>query len=322
VTGYLLRRLAASLLLVLLLVSLLFFLLHLAPGDPAELIADPGMPPEQHQRLVHLYGLDRPLGEQYLIWLSAVVLHWDWGTSFIHHRPAARVLAEALPATLLLATAALLVDYGLGLLFGVISARRRERAADHLIRGVSLFVFSMPTFWLALMAVLLFAYLWPLLPASHMHAAGADHLPWAARQADLLWHLVLPAAVLGTGSCGATIRLLRGSLLEALGQDYVRTARAKGLSERRVVLVHALRNAVVPLIQVFGYSFPALLNGSLVVEVIFSWPGVGRVLFTALNTNDYPLVLAGTALTGTLVVAGSFLADLLHAIADPRVRIA
>lgn len=319
-TAYLLRRAAASLLLLFLLLTVLFFLLHLAPGDPVELISDPRMPPEQRQALAHLYGLDRPLGEQYLAWISDVVLHGDWGASFIHRRPAARVLLEALPATALLAVAALLVDYSLALLFGMIAARRRETAADHAIRAGSLFFYSLPAFWLGLMATLLFAYAWPLFPAGHMRSAGGYALPWAARQLDLLWHLALPAGVLGVAMTGATIRLLRGSLLEVLGQDYVLAARARGLPERRVLFVHGLRNAAVPLVQLFGFTLPALLNGALVIEVVFSWPGVGRVLFNAILTNDYPLILAGTALSGTLVVMGNFLADLLHAAVDPRVR--
>lgn len=319
-TAFLLRRTAASLLLLFLLLTLLFFLLHLAPGEPSLLFENPRLPQEQRQRLARLYGLDRPLHEQYLAWLSAVALHGDWGVSFTHRRPVTRVLGEALPPTFLLAVTALLINYSLGLTFGMVAARRRESTWDHAIRGASLLVYSLPVFWLGLMAVLLFAYAWPILPASHMRSPLAQDLPWAARQLDLLWHLVLPAAVLGISSCGSTVRLLRNSLLETLGQDYIRTARAKGLTERRVILVHGLRNAAVPLLQLLGLSLPALLNGSLVIEVIFAWPGVGRAIYTAITTNDYPLVLAATALSGGLVVAGSLLADLLHAAVDPRVR--
>lgn len=319
-TAYLLHRAAASLLLLFLLLTVLFFLLHLAPGDPEELLSTPRMTPEQRQAVERLYGLDRPLGEQYLAWISGVVLRGEWGASFIHRRPAAQVLIEALPATALLAVAALFVDYSLALLFGVIAARRRETGADHAIRVGSLFFYSLPAFWLGLMAILLFSYLCPLLPAGHMRSPGGYALPWAARQLDLLWHLALPAGVLGVAMTGGTIRLLRGSLLEVLGQDYILAARARGLPERRVFLVHGLRNAAVPLVQLFGFTFPALLNGVLVIEVVFSWPGVGRVLFNAILSNDYPLVLAGTALSGTLVVLGNFLADLLHAAVDPRIR--
>jgi peptide/nickel transport system permease protein len=178
----------------------------------------------------------------------------------------------------------------------------------------------MPTFWLALMAVLLLSYLIPVFPASHMHSPSADRLSAAGRLFDLLYHLALPALVLGTAAAAGTARFVRNSLLDVLGQDYIRTARAKGLSEPRVLLVHALRNALAPLLQLLGLSLPLLLNGSLVVEVIFAWPGLGRVTFQAIAARDYPVVLATTALSGVLVVAGNLLADLLHVAADPRLR--
>jgi peptide/nickel transport system permease protein len=317
---FLARRAAGSLLLLYLLLTVLFFLLHLAPGKPMALFANPQAPREHRERLLHLYGLDRPLGERYLAWLRAVVLDGDWGTSFTDQRPVVKVLGEALPATLLLATAATLVDYGLALVLGVAAARRREGGFDHAIRAASLFLYSLPVFWLGLMTILLFAYLVPLFPAGHMRSPWAADLPWAARQLDLAWHLALPALVLGISSCGGTLRLLRSSLLAVLSQDYITAARARGLRERRVLFVHALRNAAGPLVQLFGVSFPLVLNGALVLEVVFSWPGVGRVLFNAILGNDYPVVLAGTALSGALVVAGTLAADLLHAALDPRLR--
>ena len=316
----LLRRLAAALLLLFLVLTVTFVLLHLAPGDPTSLLQDSRIPPTQRERLRHVYGLDRPFHEQYLTWLRAVALEGDWGISLVQQRPVTTMIAEALPNTLLLASAALAIDYTLGFLLGVAAARRPGGLGDHLIRFFSLLLFSLPLFWLGLMSILLFSYVWPLLPASHLHSVGAEQMGPAARLLDLLRHLILPAAVLGVASAGGTARFVRNGLLEALGQDYVRTARAKGLSERRVVWVHGVRNALVPILQLFALSFPALLNGSLVTEVVFSWPGMGNLTFNAILTRDYPVILGATALSGAMVVLGNLLADLLHGVIDPRVR--
>jgi peptide/nickel transport system permease protein len=321
VAGHLLRRLAASLLLLFLVLSLTFFIIHAAPGDPIHVVEDSRITKAERDRLLHLYRLDRPMPEQYLAWLGAVVLHFDWGVSLSQQRPVTAVIGEALPATAILAGAALAVEYAVSLLCGIAAARRRGRATDHAIRVGSLFLFSQPPFWLGLMAILLFSYHWRLFPASQMHY-DADLLSGARRPLDLLWHLTLPALVLGLFNAGATIRFVRGSLLEVMGRDFMRAARAKGLSERRVLWVHGLRNALTPLIQLFALSLPALLSGSLVTEVVFSWPGLGFTTFNAVLNRDYPLILAITALTAAMVTLGNLLADLAQAAADPRVRAA
>ena len=318
-TTLLVRRLAASLLLLYLVLTVTFFLIHLAPGEPVAMLGEPGNR-QMAERARAVYGLDRPLGVQYLAWLRAVVIDLDWGTSFTYGRPVTRVIADALPPTLLLGGAALLVQYAVGLPLGVAAARRHGRAADDWIRVGSLLLYSMPVFWLGLMAILLFASRFPVLPGGHMHSVGAGALSPVERFLDLLWHLALPALTLGLTMAGATVRFVRNRMLEVLDEGYVRTARAKGLSERRVIWLHALRNALVPVIQLFGLSIPFVLNGSLIVEVVFSWPGLGRTTFQAILARDYPLILASTAFTGVLVVVGNFLADALHAAADPRVR--
>ncbi|HVS00933.1 MAG TPA: ABC transporter permease [Thermoanaerobaculia bacterium] len=318
--GFLLRRLGASLLLLLFVLTVTFFLLRLVPGDPTRLSEDSRISLEQQQNLKRIYGLDRPLPEQYLLWLRAVVLHGDWGISFSQQRPVSAVIAEAIPATLLLAATALLVEYGVGFLLGVAAARRQGTAVDHLIRIGSLLIFSQPIFWFGLMAILLFSYVWPLFPAGHMYSIGAQEMGGGARFLDLLYHLVLPAAVLGLWSTGATARFVRGSLLDAMGRDYIRTARAKGLPERRVVWVHGMRNALTPVIQLFAMQLPTLLNGSLITEVIFSWPGLGRLIFTSILTRDYPVVLATTAMSAIFVLLGNLLGDLLQAVSDPTLR--
>lgn len=319
-TAFLLRRLAVSTLLVLLVLTATFALLHVVPGEPGLLFEDPRVPREQLDHLRQLYGLDRPLGQRYVSWLRAVTWEGDWGTSFVHQRPVTQVVARAVPPTLLLAGTALALQFLLGTLLGVWAARRRGRPADHLLRVAALFLYALPTFWVALLAVLLLTELWPLFPASHMARVGASELPTGVRLLDRLHHLVLPVAVLTLTGAGALARFSRNSLLEAISQDYVPAARARGLTESRVVWTHALRNAVVPLIQVFGLAFPVLLSGALVIEVIFSWPGMGQLAYNAILTRDTPLILAITALTGAMVVLGNLLADLLHAAVDPRVR--
>ena len=317
--GFLLRRLAASLLLLLLVLTLAFFFLHLLPGDPVHLFEGQRLTLAQQRNMERIYGLDRPLPEQYLAWISSVA-RWDWGTSLSQQRPVSTVLREALPATADLALAALAVEYALALLLGIASPRRRGSALDHAVRVVTLLLYSQPVFWLGLMAILLFSYVWPVLPAGHMRSVDADLMSPVGRLLDLARHLLLPALVIGLSTTGGTARYLRASLIEVMSQDYIRTARAKGLSERRVVWVHGLRNAVVPLIQVFAISLPLLLSGALIVEVVFSWPGLGRLTFLAISTRDYPLILGSTALSATLVILGNLVADVLHALVDPRVR--
>jgi peptide/nickel transport system permease protein len=318
--AFVLRRIAVSLLTLLLVLSFTFFFLHLLPGDPTFLFEGGGhLTAAQHLKLRHLYGLDLPLPEQYLVWISSVA-RWDWGTSLAQQRPVSTVLFAALPATALLAFAALALEYLLALLLGIASALRRGSFLDHAVRVVTLLLFSQPLFWLGLMAILLFSYVWPVLPAGHMRSVDADLLSPPARWIDLARHLLLPALVTALGAAGGTARFLRASLIEVMSQDYIRTARAKGLSPRRVVWVHGLRNAVSPLIQVFSHSLPVLLSGALITEVVFSWPGLGRLAFDALLTRDYPVILGATALSATLVIASNLLADVLHALADPRLR--
>jgi len=316
---FVLRRIAVSLLTLLLVLSFTFFFVRLLPGDPSTLFEGGRLTAAQRLHLRHLYGLDRPLPEQYLVWISSVA-RWDWGISLAQQRPVSTALFEALPATVLLAVAALALEYLLALLLGIASALRRGSFLDHAVRVVTLVLFSQPLFWLGLMAILLFSYVWPVLPAGHMRSVDADLLSPAARGIDLARHLLLPALVTALGAAGGTARFLRASLIEVMSQDYIRTARAKGLSPRRVVWVHGLRNAVGPLIQVFSHSLPTLLSGALITEVVFSWPGLGRLTFDALLTRDYPVILGATALSATLVIASNLLADVLHAVADPRVR--
>jgi peptide/nickel transport system permease protein len=319
VLSFTLRRLAASALLLLVVLSVTFFLVHLAPGEPAELFADPRISEEHRDRIRRFYGLDRPLHEQYLIWIGATV-RGDWGISYSTGRPVSEVLLERLPNTLILVAGTAAVEYGLGLVFGLLAAVGAGGRLDRGIRVLSLLFYTLPSFWLALLAIELLSVHWQLFPAGQMTSEGADRLPLLARWLDLLHHLVLPALALGIVRCGGVIRFVRNGLLDVLGQDYVRTARAKGLHPLRVLCVHALPNALLPLIQRLGVGLPALVGGMMIIEVIFSWPGLGQTGYRAVLQRDYPLVLATTALSGVLVVLGNLVADLLQAWLDPRVR--
>lgn len=316
---YLLRRAGVSLLLLLSVLTLVFFLQRLVPGSPISQTEDRGLPQEQRERLRRIYGLDRPLPEQYFRWLGALA-RGDLGVSLSQQRPVSVALRQALPPTVLLAAASLSLEFGLALGLGIAAARRPGSAFDHALRIGGLVAFSLPAFWLGLMAILLFSYTFPIFPASHMRSIGSEELSPLRSALDVGHHLLLPALVLGVSRAGGTARVVRARMLEILQQDYIRTARAGGLSERRVLWVHALRNLLGPVLQIFALSIPALLSGSLVTEIVFAWPGLGRMTFNALLSRDYPLILAATGLTAGIVLLCSLLADLGLAAADPRVR--
>jgi peptide/nickel transport system permease protein len=268
-----------------------------------------------------VYGLDRPVGEQYCRYL-ANVLHGDFGFSFPHRRAVSAVLADAIPNTLLLMGVAIVLSFLLGITVGIVQARRRGRPLDWGLGLGSLFFYSMPDFWLALMMLLVFAYWLRLFPVTGMFdPIMYPYLGFWGRTTDRLWHLVLPATTLALLSAAQVAYHQRGAVLEVARQDFVRTAHAKGLSERRVVLHHILRNALLPVITLFGLALPALLGGSVFVEKIFSWPGMGMITVDAIGTRDYPLLTAAVIVASIMVVAGSLIADLLYAMADPRIRV-
>ncbi len=316
---FVLRRLGSSALLLFFVLTATFFLIHLAPGEPLRLFDNPWMTADKRQELRQLYGLDRPITQQYFSWLSAV-LRGEWGYSIALERPAFDVLKERLPNTALLVIAGVTVEHVVGLLLGLVAAVRAGSLIDRQIRILSLLLFSLPIFCLALVAIELLAVRWQIFPINQMWSDQADQLPFVARLLDLLHHLALPSLILGFARCGAVVRFVRNGLLDVMGKDYIRTARAKGLSPSRVLWVHALRNALIPLVQRFGVALPILLSGSLIIEVMFSWPGVGLAVFQAISQRDYPVVLASTALAGAMVVLGSLMADVLQAWLDPRVR--
>lgn len=316
---FFLRRFAASLLLVWVVLTLTFGLLHLAPGDPLWIYESPTSTEAQKQHLREIYGLDKPVIVQYLVWLGGVA-RGDWGTSITQQRGAAGILAERFDNTLILVIGVLLVEYGLGMPLGVVGAALAGSRVDLLIRALSLFLLSVPVFGLGLLFIEVLAVRWDWFPVGQMRSDDASGLLFPWRLLDTAHHLVLPALALGLRRAATVGRYVRNGLLEVLSQDYIRTARAMGLSPARILWVHAMKNAIGPLIQRFGGALPGLLSGAVVVEVVFAWPGLGRAGLAALSEQDYPVVLALTGFTAVLVVLGSLMADLLHAAIDPRVR--
>ncbi|MEO8274763.1 MAG: ABC transporter permease [Thermoanaerobaculia bacterium] len=319
VTRAIFARLGAAVLAGWIVLTAVFFLLRLLPGGPGAAFEDPRVPAEHRLRLRALYGLDRPLPEQYVRWLAGVV-RGEWGYSLSQHRPVSRIVRETAPKTLLLSSAALLLEFTVGLTLGVAAARRAGSKLDQGLRGISIALWSIPTFWLALMLLAVFAVATPLFPPGALHSVGAESWSAGRRALDLLWHLALPAAAIGIPAAAATARFVRATVLERLNEPFVQSARARGLSTRRVLWSHALRAGLAPIAQLAGMSLAALLSGTIAVEVVFAWPGIGRATYDALVARDYPVLLAGTALSAAFVLGGSFLAEALQAWLDPRLR--
>lgn len=301
---YLLRRLAQMLPIALLVATLVFSLLHLIPGDPVEVMLGEGAQAADVAALRAELGLDRPLGEQYLAFLGGLG-RLDLGTSLHSGEPVTAVLLAHLPATLELACAAMLVALALSLPLGTLAAFHRGRAADHLSRAVAVLGVALPNFWLGPMLILLFSVQLGWLPVSGREGVAS---------------LVLPAVTLGAGLSALLTRLVRASVAEELARPYLATALAKGVSRARAVVVHALRNALVPALTVAALQFGALLTGAIVTETVFSWPGLGRLLIEGIRLRDYPLVQGGVLLIAWTYLLVNLATDLAYAWLDPRMR--
>jgi len=300
-------------------VTLVFLLLRAAPGDPASLLLGPSASPSQIAAQREALGLDRPLPAQYAAWLGRFV-RGDWGTSIVTGRTARAMLADAWPATARLVGVSLALSYLLGLGLGLLQAARAGSGTDTALSILSVTLYALPGYWLGLMLVMLFTYQLRLLPAFGAAGLDAEFLPPGARAVDALRHLALPATTLTLIGLGGIARFVRGAMADVGDSLFLTVARAKGLDARTVLLRHALRNALVPVLALLGLSLPALFSGAVFVEAIFAWPGVGRVLVDAVVARDYPVVLAATAVSATLVVVGGLVADALTALADPRIR--
>jgi len=312
---------------------LVFSLIHLIPGDAVEAMSgERGMDPERYQRLLHEFGLDRPLHEQYFDYLRHVV-HGDLGLSLVTHEKVLKEFLTLFPATVELSLCAILLALAVGLPAGILAALKRNTVFDYSVMGVSLTGYSMPIFWWALLLILLFSVtlgwtpvsgridiLYDLKPVTGFMLVDSllSGEPGAFRSAAS--HLVLPAIALGTIPLAVIARMTRSAMLEVLREDYVRTARAKGLPQWRVIGLHVLRNALIPIVTVIGLQVGALLAGAILTETIFSWPGIGKWLVEAIHRRDYQVVQGGILMSSSIIILVNLVVDVLYGVINPRIR--
>lgn len=313
------RRLLLLIPMVWLVSTLTFVVVAAAPGNYADTVDHPGLTADQREALRERYGLDQPIHRQYLTWLGSVITG-DLGASFVTKEPVTRLLGRTLPPTLLLGAAALLLDFLLGVWIAVTAARKPHGWFDRISSFFGLGLAGLPSFWVAGLLILVFALGLGWFPASHMHSVGAEALSPIASLGDLLSHLFLPAVCLGLVGAAGTARYLRSTLLDIRGERFILAARARGLSDDRVLWVHTLRPALLPVVTLLGLSLPFLVSGSVVIETVFSWPGVGLALLQAAHARDLPVIMGITIVGAVAVLIGSLVADVLYALVDPRAR--
>jgi len=305
---------AQSAVLLLVVSAVVFTIVHSAPGGPA-ILNNPDVDPETAKAIARDLGLTDPIALQYGRWLQRAVLG-NFGRSYQYQLPVIRLIRARIPNTLVLAGAALTLALLVAVPLGVISAVRRYSIVDYAATAGAFFGISIPGFWLGIMMIVLFSVLLGWLPSAGMRTAGVD-----LGTGDLLMHLIMPAVVLSTFPLAQLMRYARSAMVEVLGQDFVRTAQAKGLSGRRVLVSHALRNALIPVVTVLGVITPRLLSGAVITESIFAWPGLGRLAVDAAVTRDYPVIMGLTMTTALLVIVGNLLTDVAYVALDPRISL-
>ncbi|MFQ5510271.1 MAG: ABC transporter permease [Candidatus Krumholzibacteriia bacterium] len=319
---YTLRRLAYLFPTLLGITFITFFIISLAPGNPVDVMQEGTMStrisPEAYQEMLRLYGLDKPFHTRYVVWLKRL-LTLDFGNSFLDHRPVITKITERLPATLLLGGVSLLLVLVLAIPFGLYSAVRQHSRFDKIGGTVLYMLYSLPEFWVALLLILFFGVKLDVLPFIGIESLGARHLGFFAYLWDRILHMILPTICLTYGALAFLSRFVRGSTLEVIHQDYIRTARAKGLDDHRVVYKHVFKNTLIPLVTLFGILLPTLISGSVILEYIFSWPGIGALFFDSVMARDYPTVMGLSFVTSVLVLMGTLIADLLYTWIDPRI---
>jgi peptide/nickel transport system permease protein len=319
---YLLKRLIMMVPLFLGITLITFVVIHIAPGEPVEMqiAMNPKVTAEARERLRKHYGLDKPLYVQYAVWVKKLAM-LDFGRSFAPgNRPVVDRIRERIPVTLSLNIISLIIEFGLAVPIGILAAIRRDTLFD---KGMTVFVFigfAVPTFWLALLCMYLFGVRLGWLPISGLHSMGSENFTLIHRCLDLLKHLILPVSVAAFGSLAGLSRYMRSTMLDVIRQDYITTARAKGLPERTVIFRHALRNALLPVVTLLGLSVPGLIGGSVIFETIFAIPGMGQLFYGGVMARDYPLVMGILVIGAGLTLVGNLLADIGYAVADPRIR--
>ncbi len=303
--AYIIRRLVQAVAVCLAISMISFFLLFLN-SDPALLLLPPEAGLEDIEIFKKSMGLDRPVIVQYLVFLKKIILHGDFGNSFVSKTPALALMLERVPATLSLSLMAVVLANALAIPMGIISAVKRYTIFDNLVTFLAIVGQAMPLYWLGIMLIIIFGVFLGWLPISG---------------SDTIWHMILPAVTLGAWLLPVNMRLVRSGMLDVLNQDYIRTARAKGLLERKVMVKHAFKNAVIPLVTVTGMQLSLLLGGAVVTETVFAWPGLGRLAVESIRMGDYPVVQAIVVFFALCVVFGNLLADILTALIDPRIRL-
>jgi peptide/nickel transport system permease protein len=319
---YIVKRLLQGILTLLLVSLLSFAIIQLAPGNYlTNLQQNPKISAETIAELKREFGLDKPAYMQYWLWLVQVVTHFNFGTSFVYSRSVASLLLERIPATLLLAIASIIVTWAIAIPLGILSAVKQNTLIDKVLRVISYLGQGFPSFITALLLLVLAQNVSPLLPVGNMTSIDHDDLTPLGKILDIAWHAILPTIALSITSFAGLQRLTRGQLLDVLRQDYIQTARAKGLPENQVIYVHALRNAVNPLITLLGFEFASLLSGAFIAEFFFNWPGLGRLILQAVTAKDLYLVMGSLLMGAAMLIVGNLLADLLLKVVDPRIKL-
>ncbi|MDH6061198.1 ABC transporter permease [Chrysosporum bergii ANA360D] len=319
---YVIRRFLQALLTLLLATALSFLIMKLSPGDYVDTLRqNPTISPERIEELRQQFGLDKSWPEQFGLWLWRIFTAGDFGTSFVYQRSVGSLLWERIPATLLLAIASLFCTWAIAIPLGIIAAVKQNQATDRILQVISYTGQGFPSFITALFLLIFAQVTSPLFPVGGMTSIDHAQLSWFGKILDIGWHMILPTIALSITSFAGLQRITRGELLDVLRQDYIQTARAKGLPENRVIYVHALRNAINPLITLLGFELASLLGGAFIAEQFFNWPGLGRLTLQAVMAKDQYLVMASLVMSALLLNLGNLMADLLLRVADPRIRL-
>lgn len=319
---YVLKRILQGVLTLLLASVLSFIIVQIAPGNYLDTLRqNPKISPETIEQYNMIYGFDQPWYIQYWRWLVQVVTRFNFGYSFVYNRSVSSLLAERIPATLLLAISSIIITWLIAIPLGILSAVKQRSWTDKGLRVISYLGQGFPSFITALLLLILAQYLSPLLPVGNMTSLNHAELSPLGKILDIGWHMILPTIALSITSFAGLMRLMRGNMLDVMRQDYIQTARAKGLPEDRVIYIHALRNAINPLITLLGFEFAALLSGSFIAEFFFNWPGLGRLILQAVTAQDLYLVMGSLTMGATMLIIGNLLADLLLKFVDPRIKL-
>ncbi|MGE4169713.1 MAG: ABC transporter permease [Candidatus Margulisiibacteriota bacterium] len=295
-----------------------FCLMKLAPGDPVTQFLDPRSSAQDIAQMRHNLGLDQPIPIQYAKWLGGI-LKGHFGYSYSTGQPVLTLILDRIGPTLLLSCSALLLIFGLALPVGLWTGAHAGKKADSWVTVLSFIGYSMPTFWLGLMLIVIFSVQFNAFPTSGFMDPGLEDSAWWMQAGNVIWHMGLPLLTIVIGGCAGMIRYTRSSAIRVLGQDYIKAARARGLSEARLLSKHALKNAALPIITILGLELPGLIGGSFVIEYIFSWPGLGQLGIASVFSRDYPVVMATLLFSSILMIVGNLLADLAYQWADPRI---